>query len=392
MRPGSVAWERAREVHEAALGWLRVGAIDAATERVIRAAFPDPCTTPSLVWRALTAGMVSAIVLCAFGAFALAGRFSSTWLQVPLFFFAIACLVATEVLEASPRFARRGAAGATSFWGVAFLLGGLGLFLLESRGMAVGRVLDALLLASALGCGAASWRWGSPFFTALSATSLFLFLARLPTGRGLWILTGTALTALGARHLDTPSWAPSHRRSAAILVVAGLLAVYGAVNVFSVQEHGLERFVRFGPISDPAPWPLVALSALATTIVPLVVLAWGARSRRTFVLDIGIVLCVLSLVTLRHYVHWAPLWVVLACSGAALVLLVLAVERALRRAPGGVIAEFTADPLFTDERKQQALQIVPVVAAFTAPAAAAEEKDFASGGGRFGGGGASEKF
>jgi hypothetical protein len=336
--------------------------------------------------------MVSAIVLCAFGAFVLAGRFSASWLQVPLFFFAMACLVATEVLEASPRFARRGAAGATSFWGVAFLLGGLGLFLLESRGMTVGSVLDAMLLVGALAGGAASWRWGSPFFTALSAVALLAFLGRLPPGRGLWILAGTALTALGARHLDTPSWAPSHRRSAAILVVAGLLAVYGAVNVFSVQEHGLERFVRFGATSDPAPWPLVALSALATAIVPLVVLAWGARSRRTFVLDIGIVLCVLSLVTLRHYVHWAPLWVVLACSGAALVLFVLAVERALRRAPGGVIAGFTADPLFTDERKQQALQIVPVVAAFTAPAAAAEEKGFAAGGGRFGGGGASDKF
>ena len=391
MRPEWIAWERAQEVHEAALGWQRVGAIDAATERAIRAAFPDPCITPSLVWRALTAAMVSALVLCALGAFALAARFTATWLQVPLFVFAVACLVATEILQASPRLARRGAAGATSFWAVAFLLGGLGLFLLESRGMSVGSIIDAMLLAGALACGAASWRWGSPFFTALSAVTLFAFLGRLLPGRGLWILAGTALTALGARYLDAPSWAPSHRRSAAILVVAGLLAMYGAVNVFSVQEHGLEHLVRFRAISDSVPWPLVALAALATAIMPLIVLAWGARSRRTFVLDTGIVLFVLSLVTLRHYVHWFPLWLVLACSGAALVLLVLAVERALRRAPGGVIAGFTADPLFTDERKQQALQIVPVVAAFTAPPGA-EEKGFAGGGGRFGGGGASEKF
>ena len=131
-----------------------------------------------------------------------------------------------------------------------------------------------------------------------------------------------------------------------------------------------------------------------TAAVPLAVLAWGARSRRTFLLHTGIVLFALSLVTLRHYVHIAPLWAMLTLSGAALVVLALAVERALRRARQGDIAGFTADSLFSDERRQHALQIVPVVAAFTsaAPGPAAQEKDFTGGGGKFGGGGAGEKF
>jgi len=139
---------------------------------------------------------------------------------------------------------------------------------------------------------------------------------------------------------------------------------------------------------------LIVLSALATAAVPLAVLAWGARSRRTFLLDTGIVLLALSLVTLRHYVHIAPLWAMLTLSGAALVVLTLAVERALRRAPDGDIVGFTADPLFSDERRQHALQIVPVVAAFTpaGPGPAAQGKDFTGGGGKFGGGGAGEKF
>jgi hypothetical protein len=137
----------------------------------------------------------------------------------------------------------------------------------------------------------------------------------------------------------------------------------------------------------------MVLSALATVVVPAAVLAWGARSRRTFLLDTGIVLLALSLVTLRHYVHIAPLWAMLILSGGALVGLALAIERALRRAPAGDIAGFTADPLFSDERRQHALQVVPVVAAFTAaPGAAAQEKDFTGGGGKFGGGGAGEKF
>ncbi len=89
--------------------------------------------------------------------------------------------------------------------------------------------------------------------------------------------------------------------------------------------------------------------------------------------------------------HLAPLWAVLTLAGAALVVLALTVERALRRALREIVG-FTADPLFADEWRAQALQIVPVVAAFTAAPAVAEDRGFAAGGGKFGGGGASEKF
>jgi hypothetical protein len=227
----------------------------------------------------------------------------------------------------------------------------------------------------------------------LSALSLFLFLGRMPYGRVLWVLVGAALAGLPARRLDEASWAPSHRRAAAVLVVAGVVAAYAAVNVYSFEAQLLE-YLGFGARRIVPSRGLVVLSAFATAVVPPAVLVWGARSRRTFLLDTGIVLLALSLVTLRHYVHIAPLWAMLILSGAVLVILALAVERALRRAPAGDIAGFTADPLFSDDRRQHALQIVPVVAAFTsaAPGPAAQEKDFTGGGGKFGGGGAGEKF
>ena len=54
---------------------------------------------------------------------------------------------------------------------------------------------------------------------------------------------------------------------------------------------------------------------------------------------------------------------------------------------------FTADPLFSDERQQQMLQVVPVVTAFTPPTATpTQDPGFTAEGGRFGGGGAQEKF
>jgi len=392
MRPESVTWERAAEVREAAQGWRRVEAIDAPTEQAIREAYPDPCITPSAVWRVLTAGMVTAVFLCTFGALLLAFRTDQLGLQVLMLLFAGASLVATEVLEVSPQSARRGAAGATAFWGILFLLVGFSLFLLDTVRVRYDDAIDAVLIASLLAWAVGSWRWGSPLFAVLSAISFFLFLGRFPYGRVLWGLIGAVLAGLAARWLDEASWAPSHRRGAAILVVAGILAAYAVVNTYSFDARVLEDLGR-SAAARVAPSPsLFVFAALATAVVPLVVLMWGVRSRRTFVLDTGVVLLALSLVTLRHYVHLAPLWVILTLSGAALVVLALAVERALRRAPGGEIAGITADPLFADERQQRALQIVPVVAAFTAPAAAPEEKGFAGGGGRFGGGGAEEKF
>jgi hypothetical protein len=393
MRRQSVAWERVAEVRRAAQGWLRAGAIDEATEHAIGKTFPDPCVTPSVVWRVLTASVVAAIILCTFGALAFAlAPISANRLSLLMFLLGSAALAATEVLEASPRWARRGAAGATSFLGVGLLLLGFGIFLLERMAFDDTLTLNVVLLVSVLAWGLSGWRWGSPVFAALSAVSLFLFLARWPIGRALWLLAGLALAGFAARRLDEFSWAPSHRRSAAVLVVAGLLAVYAAVNVYSLDQHLVENFPPYGVARGVrSPW-LVALSALATATLPLAVLTWGARSRRTFVIDTGIVLLALSLVTLRHYVHLAPLWVVLTLAGAALVGLALAAERTLRHAPGGEIAGFTADSLFAEERRAQALQIVPVVAAFTPAATVAEGKGFAGGGGKFGGGGASEKF
>ena len=394
MRLTSAAWERAAEVRDTAQGWLRVRAIDEPTAHAIREAFPDPCVTPSAVWRVLTACVVGAVIFCAFEAFWLAFRPGRIGRQALLFLFAGVSLVAADLLEASPRFARRGAAGAASFLGVGFLLVGFVLFLLEPGDMRLDDAIDAILVASFLAWAASSWRWGSPLFAALSAISLFLFLGRLPYGRLFWVLGGAALTGIAARRLDEASWAPSHRRAAAVLVVAGVVAAYVAVNLYSLDAHLVENLGRYATRRIVPSRGLVVLSALATAVVPLAVLIWGAGSRRTFLFDTGIVLLALALVTLRHYVHIAPLWAILTLSGAALVILALAVERALRRAREGEIAGFTADPLFSDERRQHALQVIPMVAAFTSapPRPAAQEKDFTGGGGKFGGGGAGEKF
>jgi hypothetical protein len=393
MRREAIAWERAAEVQAAARGWQRVGAIDEATHARVRDAFPDPCVTPGAVWRVLTGAMVAAIVLCTLTALALTFSRSSSAIQGLLLVWGAACLLATDGLEASPRSARRGAAGATSALGVALVLLGVGLFLVETARLRIDDAIDGLLVATVLAGALAAWRWGGPLFAGLAGVALFCYLARLPHGRLLWLVAGAALIGIAARGLDATRLAPSHRIGAAVLTVVGLAAVYAAANVYSLDEASLEHLARLAPSRDDLPAGARLAAAVATALLPPAVLAWGLASRRPFVLDTGIVLLALSLVTLRHYVHVAPLWVVLTLAGALLVVVALVVERALRRAPGGEIAGFTADPLFADERRERLLQVVPAVAAFAPHArAAAPEPGFTGEGGRFGGGGAQEKF
>jgi hypothetical protein len=276
---------------------------------------------------------------------------------------------------------------------VGLLLLGLGLTLVETVRLRDDDAIDVLLVAAVVTGGLAAWRWGSPLFAGLAGGAAFCALARLPQGRLLWLLAGAALAGTSAWRLDDGRLAPSHRVGAAVLAVIGIGAVYAAVNVYSLDEGILEHLARLAPSREDLPRGARLAAAVATALLPPAVLAWGLGSRRTLLIDTGIVLLVLSLVTLRHYVQVAPLWVVLAASGALLVLAALAVERALRRAHGGERAGFTAEPLFSDERRQQALQILPVVTAF-APGARAPgaEPGFAGEGGRFGGGGAQEKF
>ncbi len=109
-------------------------------------------------------------------------------------------------------------------------------------------------------------------------------------------------------------------------------------------------------------------------------------------LDLGIAFAALSLVTLRYYVHLAPLWVILAAAGAVLLLAALWLNRTLRRSADGERAGFTARPLYAG---LGALPSVAAVAGFTPEARIAPGSDsanFTGGGGVSGGGGAAGSF
>ncbi len=252
--------------------------------------------------------------------------------------------------------------------------------------------MTILVLASLALWALAAWRWGSPVYAGLAGISLFLLLARAPLGRLLWIAGGVALTLAFERFLDRPSWSPSHRRCAAVLVAAGLLGVYVAVNLYALDHRLVEKL---GSAGLDAPGPRFGeriASMVLTALVPLAAVVWGIRSRRAFALDVGLVLTALSLLTLRFYVHLAATWLILTLAGAALSLLALGVNRWLARGDGKERSGFTAESLFADERRLRALELVPVVAAHAPDSRPPVEPGYQGGGGSFGGGGAGGSY
>ena len=381
---------RAAKVRDAARSWREAGAIDAATLAAIEAAHPDSRPALSPAWKVLIFFLVTvAVYSVTFGVLELfhlnvqpvfLGLLSGTLLAA-----------ATEVLRGS-RFAGNGSDAATSFWAIVFLLEGFALQVLREPNRDYERMLTFLPLAAVLLFGAACVHWGYSAYGVLAAVALFGLIGRFPAGRVGWILVAGFLIAAAFRRLDRAALTPPHRRALAGVFAVSALALYAAVNRYSVDQRLVES-LQEATSSAAAPATIVrVLSSVATGLLPVLFLAWGIRARRTLVLDLGLVFTALSLVTLRYYVHLAPLWALLSAAGGALILGALWLNRSLRMR-GGEWRGFTAAPIF-GTKHGQTLQAAAFVAGFAhGPSPeAADRGDLSAGGGRFGGGGASGEF
>lgn len=390
MKKEWVQEERHREIRQAADAWHRAGAIDGKTVSTLCALYPESRRQLATLWRVLIFFFVSITILGIFGAFAVATDARTTTLSGASFVLGVLLVFAAESQRTSLHGSATGADGATAFWGVLFLLIAL------SLSTALGKVTWTFcLFAGSFLWALASWRWGYPVYAVFSACFFFLFLGRFEHGRALWLLASTALVLVSVRHLDRASLAPSHRLAAGGILAVSLVAAYAAINRFSLDRRTIELVADWNP-SPAGPSSLAKLlSALGTIAVPLIMLIWGLRSRRTLVLDLGFVFTALSLTTLRYYVRLAPLWAILATSGAVLVCVAILLNRFLSRSPGRQCGGFTAEPLFGGEERQKALQAVAFAAGFApkaAPPTATQRDGFSGGGGTFGGGGSSGTF
>jgi hypothetical protein len=391
MMPALARADRAQAVRDAARSWQRAGEVDGTVVAAVDARHPDDRVRVGPVFRVL---LFLFTLLAVGGFYSFIGlladpRNSDGWAWLAVLA-GLAMVAATEVQLGPLRRRQGGTEAATSFLAVGFLLGAIALWLIEPLHDVPGTV--ALLCLNAAGLlAAAAWRWGYPLYAGAAAAALLEALTPMPGARLLWIVLPLAIAPGLLKRAQSPGLPPAHRASLEAAAFVALAGLYAAVHLGSwearlIEEIGGRKSFLDG---DVVWWTAVA----ATALVPAALLAIGIRRRRYSLLLLGVITAAVSLVTLRYYVHLAPLWVILAASGALLVAVVLAVRRYLASAPDGERHGFTASPLFGDLGRQRVLEAGAAVLAFSPEARALDEPPkFEGGGGEFGGGGATGSF
>lgn len=393
MSPEWSAAERAKEIRDEARGWRRAGFINEEVLRRTLSLFPDDRERFGPGFRALAflfAGFACVVMVgLALVLFEPRGEFA---LGVQLCFWAVALAALTEVQRGSWKRADAGAENATAYASV--ILGVLGIVALTESlptdarlfGTAT-RTIAVLLVA----CAVAAWRYGDMVLFAGGALSGFALLVQTGHGRLLWILVGALLVPVCLRAARDPRLGPSHRRGSVIVGAVAIVALYVAAHVWSFDQRLIEWTHDFN--TPPGPLPFRWLSILATALLPPFLLGLGWRRREPLLLYSGLLLIGISIATIRLYHSVLPLSFALILIGGSCLGLALAVRRWLRAGEKGERDGFTADPLFDDTNRTEAIRAVVAVASFT-PAAqpTASRPAFEGGGGSFGGGGATGGF
>jgi MFS family permease len=392
VNPEAARADRNASIRAAARSWRKAGAIDAAALVAVEAAYPDDRHRVGPVFRVLL--FVFALIAINGGlgfVWALAGSDSEPVLAGACLVLGLLLIGATELQIHSMRRSQSGVEAATSFAGLGFLTG-FAFWAFYNSGVEERWAVGCTLLAAALLLAGAAWRWGYPFYAGVAMAALLGSFVVLPGGRPVWIALPLALAPFLIRGSESDRLPPALRSSCTAALGVGLAGLYVAVNYASYDQAWLEAWKGnrpAGPGSDA--WR--ALFWMTTAMVPIVYFAIGLRTRRHVFLVLGALTAAVSAVTLRAYVHLAPLWAILTLSGAALVGAVFALRRHLDAGPGKERGGFTAEPLFEDLARRRMLEAGAAVLSLSPEARPVhQEPKFEGEGGSFGGGGSNSEF
>ncbi len=385
-----LAAERAKEARDAARSWRRAGFIGEEALARILALYPDDRQRFGPGFRAL------AFIFTGIASWAIIGLWFAlfdTRLDSAGSFviWALALAALTEFQRGPMKRADAGTESATALMAalLAVIAGVIGF-----GGTRLDDLPVRFLVSAFLVCSLAAWRWGDKLLFLGAGLSGFGLLAQAGEGRLLWIVASGVLIPVCIPASRDPRLAPSYRWGALILGAVAIVALYGAIHIWSFDE----RLIESMRAAHPAPPGTAALSfrslsILATVLLPPGLLLAGWRRREPLLVYAGLLLIGASIATVRLYRQVMPLSFALILIGAACVGLALAVRRWLRSGDKGEGHGFTADPLFDNTNRTEAIRSVVAMASFT-PAAQppAPRPAFEGGGGGFGGGGATGTY
>jgi hypothetical protein len=390
MRADAVEAERRFRVREAARAWERAGAIDAATRARIDALYPDDRSRLGPVFRLLVFGFTIVVANAIFGIVGLAiASVGARAAAVVLITFGLLLAAATELQVGRLRRTQGGTEAATALLSACYLTGGL--LSMLAPDLHDDATINLILLLIVLVFGLAAYRWGYTAFAVVAAVAVFVLVARSDVGRLAWIAVPVVAIPLLLRAGDMAALAPAHRRSLQAMAVVAIVFLYAGIHVGSWDAGIVERINGTAPSAqrEHAARPFFVL---ATALVPAIVVGGGVVARRRLLLGAGLALVLASLVTLRAYVHVAPLWVALTAGGVVAFALAVVLRRFLDSGPGRERRGLTAEPLFTDPEKRSTLEAAASVLVLSPDARRVDDPSYAGGGGRSGGGGATDSF
>jgi hypothetical protein len=386
LRQDVEAADRKQDVREAAHAWRRAGAIEATTLDSIVRAYPDDRSRLRPAFRVL----LFVFTLIAVGSACAVLGITGVPLGALLWGFALGSIALTEVQIGPLRRSGAGAEEATALLAFGFSVAALA--------WSIGEAPDGdfrwrlQCVAAAVLAAAAAWRWGIAVFGILAAACLFLAMSSWSGARTAWVLAAIALVVPLLSASVSPRLSPSQRRAADGALVTVLAALYFAVHLYSYDAGLLEKSLFYGYSEEFGVRPGRPLHIAGTALLPVFVLAGGILFRRPLLLRMGVLLGVVSLVTLRYYVHVAPLWVVLIACGVVAVALGMILNRFLESGTGRERHGFTAAPLFGDDSRAKAIEAGLGMALAPASSSSGKPGRFEGAGGEFGGGGASGRY
>jgi uncharacterized membrane protein YgcG len=389
MRADLATAERNAAVRRAAAAWREAGVIDEPALARIVGLFPDDRVRAGVAFRILFGffTVVAGFAVC--GLFAVGGFEKEAPLVV-----GVGAALATEVLVGLARRREGGIEEGTAFLTLVMLSIGVTLNLPASSHRFETGLRVALAVATVV-CAAIVRRWGMPTYAGIGAAGVYLLLAQTSIGPGLWVLLPLVTAPLLLGGARSSSLAPAGREACSWALVVSLAAVGIATNLAAAQHHWIAHLdvdSHAFPDAGLAPW-LYTLYTIGTAVLPLLLIALAVRLRDRVVLWCGTATVVASLVTLRYYVHLAPLWLELIAGGAVVIAVVLLLRRWLDSGPRRERGGFTAQPSFSSGERTRLIEVAATIAAFTPPAqAVGPHRGFEGRGGEFGGGGASDSF
>jgi hypothetical protein len=332
------------------------------------------------------------------GLFYVVSRPSDQTAGVFFLIFAAVCYAATEAAVSQARLYRYGIEEALAVWSVVFLCAGMGFTFFSGRPYSA--TSDAVLsLVPAAGVIFSLWIWRR-FGLSYAFLAAMIFVLFLP---GYWTSSREAqhlivavFYAIGLAGVATVR--SRHRfdyLEEAYSVVEALLWL-GIYLAFNLQLSSLNLSARWwdgtraaSEFARPFYWGTWVL----IWCLPPIVLARGVRQKDRFVIAVGAIVAILTLVSNKPYLGWPrhtwdPMLLGILLTGVAIFL-----RRWLARGPGGIRHGFTAARLSgKDKHWINAGVGFGLLSPHSTGPQTSSPDDFRFGGGQTGGGGAGGDF